>query len=136
MPGRPRETNGGNGTIHFSSCSQAFPVCYRVGDWASSFSFLVTPLGHGLEDWPWPCCGQRGVEQSETMGFHGKNPQLSAPLVHISQTFLNPPFKIKTWQRMPPERADRAFCQSRMETKETEVNDLEEMCENSFYTKG
>ena len=50
--------------------------------------------------------------------------------------FLNPPFKIKTWQRMPPERADRAFCQSRMETKETEVNDLEEMCENSFYTKG
>ena len=87
VPGRPRETNGGNGTIHFSSCSQAFPVCYRVGNWASSFSFLVTPLGHGLEDWPWPCCGQRGVEQSETVGFHGKNPQLSVLLVHISQTF-------------------------------------------------
>ena len=32
-PGRPGETNGGNGTIPFSVCSPAFPVCYRIGDW-------------------------------------------------------------------------------------------------------
>lgn len=64
-----------------------------------------------------------------------KTPSFLLPWCTSCKHFLSLPCKIKTWQRVPPKRADRAFCQSRMETKETELNDLEEMCENSSYTK-
>ena len=94
------------------------------GSWAGRLA--VAPL------WAAGC----GAEDVGPWASVVKTPSFLLPWCTSRKHFLSLPCKIKTWQRVPPERADRAFCQSRMETKETEVNDLEETCENSFYTKG